>query len=114
MTDRDYLKDIKPQLDLTEEVYELSKDRIESLIRITEAQLKTLLKSDEVPENLAYIVILVVIKRFNRFGDEGASSVTHSEKKVDYYRADFDEFKQEIRDYLDENDESKKRVVRFL
>ncbi|EUJ64737.1 hypothetical protein [Listeria fleischmannii] len=55
-----------------------------------------------------------MIKRYNRFGDEGAESISHSEKKISYQKTDFDEFAQEIQAYLDENDLGNRRTVEFL
>lgn len=109
-----YLEDVKPLLGLTDEAYQLVKNRIDKLISLTEAQLKQKLKTSSVPTELSYIVVSVVIKRYNRFGDEGAESISHSEKKISYQKTDFDEFAQEIQAYLDENDLGNRRTVEFL
>ncbi|MGI6168296.1 MAG: phage head-tail connector protein [Christensenellales bacterium] len=67
------LEDIKGLLGLTGD----DKDGLlNTIIKITKARLSVLIKADEVPEKLSYIVTEVTIARFNRIGSEGLK--THS------------------------------------
>ena len=50
-------------------------DNLLSIIQnLTEAHFKAYSKQDEVPDKLSYIIVEVVVKRFNKLGSEGLSS----------------------------------------
>ena len=50
-------------------------DNLLSIIQnLTEAHFKAYSKQDEIPDKLSYIIVEVVVKRFNKLGSEGLSS----------------------------------------
>ena len=50
-------------------------DNLLSIIQnLTEAHFKAYSKQDEIPDRLSYIIVEVVVKRFNKLGSEGLSS----------------------------------------
>lgn len=72
----------------------------------------------ELPKELEYIAVEVIVKRYNRIGSEGMTSETLSGHSASF------ELKDDLADYLDDikawadaqedNDEKYKRTVRFL
>jgi hypothetical protein len=51
-------------------------EKLDTIVRLTESRLKTLLSVQIIPDELEYIITEVSIKRFNRIGSEGVQ--THS------------------------------------
>ena len=50
-------------------------DNLLSIIQdLTEAHFKAYSKQDEIPDKLSFIIVEVVVKRFNKLGSEGLSS----------------------------------------
>lgn len=50
-------------------------DNLLSVIQdLTEAHFKAYSKQDEIPDKLSYIIVEVIVKRFNKLGSEGLSS----------------------------------------
>ena len=89
---------------------------LESLIETTQNRLKILLGGIEaVPEELSYIVIEVVISRFNRIGSEGLSSHSVEGESMAWSQDDFDAYKTDISEWKKQNEKDKGRgVIRFL
>ena len=61
-------------------------DNLLSIIQdLTEAHFKAYSKQDEIPDKLSFIIVEVVVKRFNKLGSEGLSS-----QSVDGLRMSFE------------------------
>lgn len=87
-------------------------EKLEVIIDLTEARLKALLSSDEIPNELAYIVSEVAIKRYNRIGSEGGNSHSVEGESWSWTDSDFDEFKDDISEYRKAHEG--KGVLRFI
>lgn len=69
---------------------------------LVEAQLKNRLGGVEtIPAELEYIVINVVVSRFNQIGDEGKSSMTVEGESASWLTDLFAPFEADIQRYLD-------------
>ena len=72
-------------------------DNLLSVIRmITESHFKAYSKQDNIPENLNYIIVEVMVKRFNRIGSEGMSSQTVEGLSMAFELDDFGEYDKVI------------------
>lgn len=75
---------------------------IDNLVDLVEAQLKNRLGGvTEVPAVLEYIVVNVVVARFNQIGDEGKSSMTVEGESASWLTDLFTPFEEDIQRYLD-------------
>ena len=75
---------------------------IDNLVDLVEAQLKNRLGGvTEVPAALEYIVVNVVVARFNQIGDEGKSSMTVEGESASWLTDLFTPFEEDIQRYLD-------------
>lgn len=59
---------------------------------LTESHFKAYSKQDNIPENLNYIIVEVMVKRFNRIGSEGMSSQTVEGLSTAFELDDFAEY----------------------
>ena len=74
---------------------------------LVEAQLKNRLGGVEtIPAELEYIVINVVVSRFNQIGDEGKSSMTVEGESASWLIDLFAPFEEDIQRYLDRVNET--------
>lgn len=72
-------------------------DNLLSVIQnLTEAHFKAYSKQDSIPESLNYIIVGVMVKRFNRIGSEGMSSQTVEGLSMDFELDDFAEYDKVI------------------
>lgn len=72
-------------------------DNLLSVIQmLTESHFKAYSKQDNIPENLNYIVVEVMVKRFNRIGSEGMSSQTVEGLNMAFELDDFEEYDKVI------------------
>lgn len=72
-------------------------DNLLSVIQmITESHFKAYSKQDNIPENLNYIIVEVMVKRFNRIGSEGMSSQTVEGLSMAFELDDFVEYDKVI------------------
>lgn len=72
-------------------------DNLLSVIQmITESHFKAYSKQDNIPENLNYIIVEVIVKRFNRIGSEGMSSQTVEGLSMAFELDDFAEYDKVI------------------
>ncbi|MPQ22174.1 hypothetical protein EH150_06435 [Carnobacterium divergens] len=109
------LNEIRKRLGLNEEKFEKVKERVESLETDTRSQLSLLLESKTVPEEFEFIVRAVVVKRFNRFKNEGMKSINQSEETITYDSDDFGEYESIINKYVDDNKpDTDSRTVEFI
>lgn len=78
------------------------------IIRQTESQLRVKLHkiaSDAIPDELAYIVTDVAMRRFNRAGDEGKSASSQDGLSTTWLTSDFDGFDADIATWLEDQSE---------
>ena len=68
----------------------------------------------EVPPDLDYIAVELIVRRFNRIGSEGMSSETVEGHKADYVGSDLKEFEAAIDAWVDAQEVISRKVVRFL
>lgn len=84
------------------------------LIDAAKNRLRVRLGGIEPPEALSYIIVDVVIKRFNRIGSEGLASHTVEGESQVFAEDDFAEYEDDIQAYLDSLENATKGKVRFL
>lgn len=89
---------------------DLQEDRLKLIIRQTEAQLRLKLRKkagDSIPDELAFIVTDVAMRRFNRVGDEGKSASSQDGLSTTWDTDDFADYASDIADWLDQQDQHK-------
>ncbi len=84
-------------------------DRLEVIERRTKERLMAILGVATVPEQLDHISYEVTLKRFNRIGNEGMTSVGQEGLSMSFPDSDFDEYTQEFEDFRIKNDIDSKR-----
>jgi hypothetical protein len=89
-------------------------EKLNWIMEASTSRLKVLLGGIEPPEELKHIIVEVSIKRFNRIGSEGMSSISVEGESNSYNSNDFDEFANEIQEYLDSKKDYEKGRLRFL
>lgn len=101
----------------SDDAFAENKDRITKIVENVKARLLLRLKGrvTVVPDALAFIVVEVAVKRFNRLKNEGMSSYQQEGETISYLSStsDFDEFSDDISQWLD-NDGASSGKVRFL
>lgn len=108
------LNDLKILL-FGEVVEDEAKDaQLKLIINGVTSRLQLLLGGIEPPESMRHIILEVAIVRYNRIGSEGLTSHTVEGESMSYGDNDFDGYKDEIRAYMDAQNEVKKGKVRFL
>lgn len=93
-----------------------SDERLEVIEKRTRDRLLLILGSDikEVPPELDYIVMDVVLKRFNRIGQEGMQSYSQEGLSMTFAESDFDEYANEIEAWQkSKEEENNKKIGRF-
>lgn len=88
-------------------------NKLNTIIKLTEGRLKTLLNEDTVPAELEYIVTEVTIIRFNKIGSEGVSSHSVEGESMSFNDNDFAGYLDDIEAYKNKKNEVK-GVLRFL
>ena len=107
------LYDIKELLGISKE--DTPQDnKLMLLLNATKNRLKVRLGGAEPPEALNYIIVDVVIKRFNRIGSEGLASHSVEGESQVFAEDDFAEYEDDIQAYLDSLENATKGKVRFL
>lgn len=84
-------------------------EQIAVIERRTEERLISLLGVLEVPTTFEYVLYEVTLKRFNRIGNEGMTSVGQEGLSMSFPDSDFDEYTQEFEDFRIKNDIDSKR-----
>ena len=107
------LKDIKLLLGIPLDDTDLDA-KLNLILDMATARLKTLLGGIEPPVSLEHIIVDVAVKRYNRIGSEGMTSHTVEGESQNFVDSDFDEFAAEIQAFLDSQSDSKRGKVRFL
>ena len=88
--------------------------KLDTIVRLTESRLKTLLSVQIIPDELEYIITEVSIKRFNRIGSEGIQTHSVEGESMSFNDDDFSSFSSEIQSWRDEQANQNKGKVRFL
>nr|DAF82095.1 MAG TPA: Head Tail Connector Protein [Caudoviricetes sp.] len=85
-------------------------ERLEVIEKRTRERLLVIIGSNlkEVPSELDYIVMDVVLKRFNRIGQEGMQSYSQEGLSMTFAESDFDEFIDDIKRWKTVQDENVK------
>lgn len=91
-------------------------DRVETIMELTEQRLAFMLGQSIIPEELSYIVVEVVIARFNRIGSEGLSSHTVQGESLSWTDDDFKPYMDDIQGWLNAQDDvnTTRGRVRFI
>lgn len=109
---------IQARLDLSDAVFDKSRERINQILIDTQEQFLIKLKgaAATVPNELGYIVRSVVVKRYNRFKNEGMSSYGQEGQSISYETDDFAEFEDDYQQWIDDHaeDSADKHKIRFL
>ena len=84
-------------------------ERLEIIERRTKERLASMLGVSDVPNEFEYITYEVTLKRFNRIGNEGMTSVGQEGLSMSFPDSDFDEYTQEFEDFRIKNDVDSKR-----
>lgn len=105
---------------LTEDIKSLlsgtPEERLEVIEKRTRERLLVIIGSSikEVPPELDYIVMDVVLKRFNRIGQEGMQSYSQEGLSMTFAESDFDEFLDDINRWkASQDDDAKSKSGRF-
>ena len=72
---------------------------LNEIIEITEYKILNYINKKTLPGELEFILIELVISRFNKIGSEGFSSESTDGKSISY-EDDFENYKQYLDDYL--------------
>lgn len=107
-------------MSLTEDIKSLlsgtPEERLEVIEKRTRERLLVIIGSSlkEVPPELDYIVMDVVLKRFNRIGQEGMQSYSQEGLSMTFVESDFDEYASEIEAWQkSKEEENNKKIGRF-
>lgn len=107
-------------MSLTEDIKSLLSgtpdDRLKIIEKRTRERLLVIIGSSikEVPPELDYIVMDVVLKRFNRIGQEGMQSYSQEGLSMTFAESDFDEFLDDINRWkTSQDDDAKSKSGRF-
>lgn len=98
----DFLKEVKTMLGLKQNDQD---DLLNLVIKNTIASLRVKLAlkpSENIPDELGYIVTEVSIRRFNRLNNEGMSNYSQEGESITYQPTDFDDFATDIDYYKDQ------------
>jgi hypothetical protein len=112
------MKAIQDRLALSNEALKLVEPRLKQIVADTEDQFLIKLKgaATTIPDELGFVVRGVVVKRFNRFKNEGMSSYGQEGQSISYETDDFAEFEDDYQQWIDDHaeDSADKHKIRFL
>lgn len=83
-------------------VYEQDELLIE-LIDITQEKIMSYLNVNEVPRNLTWILVELVVQRFNRIGSEGLTTESVDGKQNSYVEDELSQYKVYLDEYIAQN-----------
>ena len=105
------LDKVKRRIDPAGEIGTEIEDQLKDIIGDVEAQLCVKLGGVEnVPDKLAYIVVAVSVKQYNRIGSEGASSHTVEGETLSWNDNPFAEFEEDIISWRDTYQRRRPRI----
>lgn len=76
------------------------KNKVETIMELTEQRLALMLGQSVIPEALSFIVVEVTISRFNRIGSEGVSSHSVQGESLTWTDDDFKPYLDDIQTWL--------------
>lgn len=88
--------------------------KLNLIISLTTARLKSLLGGIDPPEELDYIITEVAISRFNRIGSEGLASHSLEGESLSFKDSDFDSYSNDIQAFLNRQKDGTRGKVRFI
>lgn len=89
-------------------------ERLQQIISDTTAQLTNRLGGISPPESLDYIIRGVSISRYNKIGSEGLKSHSVEGESLQFADSDFDAYTDDIKAFLESQNESNRGRLRFL
>lgn len=89
-------------------------ERLNLIISGATARLQRRLGGIEPPEEMQDIILDLSLKRFNRIGAEGMSSHAVEGESYTFTDDDLKEYEQDIQDFLEAQNGSKRGKVRFI
>lgn len=99
----DQLSKVKIALQLKNNEYD---DLLEIYLEDATDALKLLLSiNEDLPQSLEHIVRAVAVKKFNRLKNEGMASYSQDGESITFNSNDFDDFKDEIEQYRQDNND---------
>lgn len=107
-------EDLRILLGLPEELDESTEKVLLTILKATTQRLRFKLDGLEPPEELNYIIVDVSIKRFNRIGSEGTTTHQVEGESRSFTDDDFAEYEEDIRRYLDRQENVQKGRMRFI
>lgn len=105
------LEDLKLMLGISDDGLD---SKLMLIIETATARLKTLLGGIEPPDSLSYIILEVSIMRFNRIGSEGLKNHSVEGESLSFVDSDFDQFADDIKAFLESQQNSAKGRLRFI
>lgn len=118
MDNTELMSAIQARLELSDAAFDKSRERISQILTDTQDQFLIKLKgaATTVPDELGFVVRGVVVKRFNRFKNEGMSSYGQEGQSISYEADDFAEFEDDYQQWIDDHaeDSADKHKIRFL
>lgn len=83
------------------------RDKVETIMELTEQRLMLMLGQSTIPEALSYIVVEVTVARYNRIGSEGTSSHTVQGESLTWNDDDFKPYLEDIQAWLNAQEDPK-------
>ena len=87
---------------------------LENIAALVEARIMGRLPVTEMPKDLEYIAVEMIVRRFNRVGSEGMSAESVEGHSATYIESDMREFEEAIDAWVDAQEVMSRKVVRFL
>lgn len=114
MADNAVYQAVLDRLTLDDEVATAHKKWIDQTVTDTTDELKILMETTDIPTEYNFIIIGVVVKRYNRRKNEGMEGYSEGETRVTYERDDFAQYDRMIQKYLRENELGNRNAVRIF
>lgn len=92
----------------------LQDDLLEEIEASTTDHFKAITGATEVPEELGFIIREVMVKRYNRLGNEGMSSTSRTDLSMTFTTGDFDDYLDILKKRFDTSAENKISPGRML
>jgi hypothetical protein len=94
------IEQVKALLDIDDN---LQDNRLSVIQNLTEAHFKAFSNQDTIPEKLQYIIVEVMVKRFNKLGSEGMKTQRVEGLDMEFIIDDFAEYQSVIRQHFSSN-----------
>ncbi|KAA4132191.1 phage head-tail adapter protein [Parabacteroides distasonis] len=97
------IEQVKALLDIDDN---LQDNRLSVIQNLTEAHFKAFSNQDTIPEKLQYIIVEVMVKRFNKLGSEGMTTQNVEGLSMTFEIDDFSEYEKVIKQHFSSNFEA--------